>query len=79
MLTIPAEYLGHELSLGTNLLLAAGAVVAASITYLLIERPIRFSTKLSARPRVSLALGLSLAASSFAVATYLIDTHPLVL
>jgi len=54
-LIIPAEYLGHNLSLSTNLLLLALAFVLSVVTYWIFENPIRFADRLQP-PRAALTL-----------------------
>ena len=55
MLVIPAEYLGHPLSVATNLVLLVGAFTLSVATYWLFENPLRYSDLLE-RSRSALAL-----------------------
>jgi len=51
---------GHALTLTQNLALVAASAVLAWCTLRLVENPVRYSRPLGARPRRSLALGLTL-------------------
>ena len=55
ILVIPAEYLGHPLSVATNLMLLLGAFTLSVATYWLFENPLRYSDLLE-RSRSALAL-----------------------
>jgi peptidoglycan/LPS O-acetylase OafA/YrhL len=55
-------YLGHELDSGQLVLCALGSLVAAVLTYHLLENPLRSSRVLSTGPGRSLALGAVLVA-----------------
>jgi hypothetical protein len=76
LLVISAGRAGHELSLAQNLLLCALALPLSAATYLLIEDPIRDSSRLKQRkPVVSVALGLCLVLLSFGASAWMIDRH----
>ncbi len=70
LLTIAATYAGHDLPLLDNLGWAALALVAAALTYGVLENPIRRSGWLGARPVLSLALAVVLVRATFAVAEW---------
>jgi peptidoglycan/LPS O-acetylase OafA/YrhL len=55
---------GHALSLGANLALAAASAFLAALTVELVERPVRYARFLTARTRRSLALGAVLTVSA---------------
>ena len=55
-LVLAQAYAGHRLDVSTNLLLCAGALLTAWLSYQLIEDPIRRTTTLSHRPRLALLL-----------------------
>jgi peptidoglycan/LPS O-acetylase OafA/YrhL len=61
---------GHALTTGQNLALAAGSGVLAFVTMLIVERPVRFSRRLAAPPRRSLALGAALTVSALVVTAF---------
>jgi peptidoglycan/LPS O-acetylase OafA/YrhL len=71
MLVLAPYALGHPLSLGQNLLVAALSGVVATASYLLVETPARTSAWLSALPRRSLLTGAGLSAGG-AVACLLV-------
>jgi hypothetical protein len=59
LILVPAA-LGHALSLGQNLGVAALSFVVATATFVLVERPVRMSSWLTTRTRRSLSLGAAL-------------------
>ncbi|HEY6428934.1 MAG TPA: acyltransferase family protein [Acidimicrobiales bacterium] len=59
LILVPAA-VGHALTLGQNLGLAALSFVVATATFVLVERPVRVSSWLTTRPRRSLSLGAAL-------------------
>ena len=75
LLVIPAEYAGKTLSVWDNLFWVLVALVVAMLSYWVIEKPIRGSRGLRARPLVSVAMGACLILASLAVAQRSIQTH----
>ena len=75
LLVIPAEYAGKSLSVWDNLFWVLVALVAAMLSYWVIEKPIRGSRALRARPLVSVAMGACLILASLAVAQRSLQTH----
>ena len=75
VLTIAAQFLGHELTAmqGTGLLLFT--VLAATLTYRLVERPVRNSGFLKSRTGLTLAIGAALVVGTIVVAQWFIVTH----
>ena len=59
-LILVPDALGHPLSLAQNLGVAGLSFLVAVATFVVIERPVRLSTWLTARPRRSLGLGVAL-------------------
>jgi peptidoglycan/LPS O-acetylase OafA/YrhL len=59
VLVIAAQYAGHDLSLGTNLLLLAGAFALSVVSYRLVEKPLRFA-KMTRRPESLLVWAASI-------------------
>jgi peptidoglycan/LPS O-acetylase OafA/YrhL len=59
LLIIPAEYAGTSLILWKNIVWVGIAVIAAAVTYRLVENPIRQSRYLADRPALSLGMGLA--------------------
>ncbi|MGH3469756.1 MAG: acyltransferase family protein, partial [Thermocrispum sp.] len=55
-LILAAGYAGGDLSLGTNLVLLAGAVAASALTFYLVENPFRRARTLAHNPRYALAM-----------------------
>ncbi len=76
LLIIPMEFAGHPLSLRDNMGWVAIALIISGITYLLIENPIRHATVLRRSSGFSIGLGLILIATSVAVTTIEIASHP---
>jgi peptidoglycan/LPS O-acetylase OafA/YrhL len=76
LLIIPMEFAGHPLSLKDNMGWVAIALVISAITYLLIENPIRHARVLRRSSGFSLGLGFILIATSVAVTTIEIASHP---
>lgn len=75
VLIITAEYMGHDLSGWQNTGLLAIAVVAAAVSYRLVENPVRHARVLVSRTGLSLALGAMLILGTIAVAQWGIATH----
>jgi peptidoglycan/LPS O-acetylase OafA/YrhL len=75
LLVIPAEYAGKSLSVWQNLFWVLLALVAAMVSYRAIERPIRGSRGLRARPLLSIAMGACLLVASLAVAQRSLQAH----
>jgi peptidoglycan/LPS O-acetylase OafA/YrhL len=75
ILTIAAQYVVHPMSgwQTTGLLLLT--VMASTLTYRLVENPVRRARSLIARPKLSLALGAGLIAITIALAQSLIAHH----
>lgn len=76
LLIIPMEISGHPLSLKDNMGWLVVALALSAATYFLIENPIRHAKRLRRSWRLSIALGLVLVATSVAVTTYEIASHP---
>jgi peptidoglycan/LPS O-acetylase OafA/YrhL len=76
LLVIPMELAGHQLSLKDNLGWVAVALAISAITFFLIENPIRHAKRLRQSWRLSIGLGAALVATSVAVTTYEIASHP---
>jgi peptidoglycan/LPS O-acetylase OafA/YrhL len=78
VILLAAGYAGRELSVQENLLLYVPAIVIASVTFSLIEDPIRSAKSLKMRPSfVSVGLGVMLVMASFGTASAMMETHPL--
>ena len=78
ILLLAAGYAGRELSVQENLLLYVPALAVASITFSVVEDPIRSAKSLRVRPAfVSVGLGVLLVAASFGTASAMMEVHPL--
>jgi peptidoglycan/LPS O-acetylase OafA/YrhL len=75
ILTIAKEDSTHGLDEAHRLLLVGLSVVAAALTYAVIENPIRHSRWLARSSVRSLALGLAIVAVLLAVCTFEIHSH----
>jgi peptidoglycan/LPS O-acetylase OafA/YrhL len=79
ILVLAAGYAGHSLSTGVNLLLLVGAGILSTISYFLVEEPVRTSQALRTRSNyLSIGLGLVLIATVLAVAALEIHTHQVI-
>ncbi len=67
VLILAPALIGHSLSLGANLVLAAGSFVLAVFSFVIVENPVRRSTWLQRQPRRVLRLGGALTATAVAV------------
>ncbi|HEX3448485.1 MAG TPA: acyltransferase [Isosphaeraceae bacterium] len=76
LLVIPMEIAGHPLSLKDNMGWVAVALTISVATYFLLENPIRHAKKLRQSWRLSIGLGAVLVATSVAVTTFEIASHP---
>jgi peptidoglycan/LPS O-acetylase OafA/YrhL len=76
LLVIPMELAGNKLSLKDNLGWVAVALVLSIATYFLVENPIRHAKRLRQSWRLSIGLGAVLIATSVAVTTFEIASHP---
>jgi peptidoglycan/LPS O-acetylase OafA/YrhL len=76
VLTIAEENLGHVPAAWVRVLLVAGSIALASITYYLVENPIRNASPLRRRAVVSVALGIALIAAVVVVSAYEVGSHP---
>jgi peptidoglycan/LPS O-acetylase OafA/YrhL len=78
VILLAAGYAGRELSVTENLLLYIPAFAIAWVTFAVIEDPIRSARSLRRRPAfVSVALGLTLVATSFGTASAMMSAHQL--
>lgn len=68
VLVLGAAVVGHSLSEGQALALAALALVLAVLSFVLVERPVRRMTLIVRRPAIGLAGAATLVATSLAVA-----------
>lgn len=69
VLVIAAGRAGHELSVVQNLLLCLASVGLSSITYVIVENPIRNANYLKSRtPWLSIGIGVSMVVLSFGIA-----------
>jgi len=75
ILMIAAQYAGHDLSLWQNSGLLLAAIVASAVTFRLVENPVRNSSVLKSRTRLTLAIGVVLIVSTIAVAQWQIASH----
>jgi peptidoglycan/LPS O-acetylase OafA/YrhL len=75
ILVIAAEYMGHELTGLQSTGFLAIAVVAAALSYRLVENPVRHARVLTSRTGLSLALAAVLILGTIAVAQWAIATH----
>ena len=75
ILTIAAQYAGHNLSILQNSGLLLAAVAASAITFRLVENPVRNSRALKARTGLTLAIGFILVLLPIAVAQWQIASH----
>jgi len=69
LLTIAAQRYGSTLPWPLTLVLIVATVVLAALTFRFLEDPVRRSSRLHARPALSLAVGAALVAAGFLVAT----------
>ena len=76
LLVIPMEIAGQQLSLKDNLGWVAVAIAFSVATYFLVENPIRHAKKLRQSWQLSIGLGIVLVATSVAVTTFEIASHP---
>jgi peptidoglycan/LPS O-acetylase OafA/YrhL len=76
LLIIPMEVAGQRLSLKDNLGWVAIALTISVATYFLIENPIRHAKRLRQSWRLSIGVGMVLIATSVAVTTFEIASHP---
>lgn len=76
ILAIATQDASHPLSVGHRLALVGLSVVAAAVTFYVLENPVRNSAWLARRPRTSVALGLAIVAVMLVVATVEIHLHP---
>ena len=77
LLIIPAQIAGAALAFSANLALLGIALLLSAVTYLIVERPVRFSVFLSTRPLTSIAAGAVLAIGSIALSSWAIARHSL--
>jgi peptidoglycan/LPS O-acetylase OafA/YrhL len=75
ILTIAAQYAGHDLSPRQNSGLLLAALAASAITFRLVENPVRNSRVLKSRTRLTLAIGVVLILSTIVVAQWQIASH----
>ncbi len=75
-LILVPDALGHALSLAQNLGVAALSFVVAVFTFVLVERPVRISHWLTARPRRSLGLGAALSLGAVAACVLSVVSLP---
>ncbi len=75
LLIIATEYAGHALSVTDNLGWAAVAVLAAALSFRLVERPIRRSPLLARRATLSVAMGIGIVGLCMAIAQWQLHTH----
>ena len=76
VLTIAEEHLGHVPPAWVRLLLVAGSIALAAVTYYLVENPVRNASLLRRHAVVSVALGLLLIAAVVVVSAYEVGSHP---
>jgi peptidoglycan/LPS O-acetylase OafA/YrhL len=76
ILAIATQDSSHPLPLAHRLGLVALSVVAAALTFYLLENPVRNSRWLARHPRACVAMGLAIIAVMLVVATVEIHLHP---
>jgi peptidoglycan/LPS O-acetylase OafA/YrhL len=75
LLVIPAEYAGHQLTVGQNLGWVAVAVVAAEVSFWVVERPVRRSRFLAIHVPVTLLFGAALIGLTLGIAQWQLLAH----
>jgi peptidoglycan/LPS O-acetylase OafA/YrhL len=76
VLTIAEENLGHVPPAWIRLLLVAGSIGLAALTYYLVENPIRNASPLRRHAALSIALGILLIGAVVVVSAYEVGSHP---
>jgi peptidoglycan/LPS O-acetylase OafA/YrhL len=75
LLVIPAQAEGVSFPLASNLVLLGIALLLSAVTYVIVERPVRFSTFLASRPLTSVGAGATLVVGSIALSSWAIARH----
>jgi peptidoglycan/LPS O-acetylase OafA/YrhL len=75
ILTIAAQFAGHQLGLWQNSVLLLAATAASAITFRLVENPVRNSRVLKARTGLSLAMGVVLIVVTIVIAQWELALH----
>ncbi|MDT5303752.1 MAG: hypothetical protein QOG79_7139, partial [Mycobacterium sp.] len=75
ILAIAAQYWGHEMTASQNAGLLPGCVLAAAVSFRLLEQPVRRSATLKRRPGLSLAVGAALILGTIALCQWTIAAH----